>query len=735
MSLSSIKQLELASDDLLHLREARHCAPHKILGPHPQGKGRAVVRVFLPQAVKAWLEESGAGMESDGSGLFTWTGAANELPTPYSVRYRDEQGTEHLQQDPYAFGPDIDNAALQNFSEGRHHRAWQMLGSHPYAREGVEGTRFAVWAPNAGRVSVVGDFNAWDGRRHPMSCRGSSGVWELFVPGVGPGALYKYEIRHGESGTVFLRADPFARQFETPPQPASVVAPPSGYRWGDGDWPDRRPDWQQAPIAIYEVHLGSWQRGEAGELLDYRQLAQRLVDYLHRTGFTHVQLMPVTEYPFDGSWGYQCTGYFAATVRHGNEEDLRYLVDCLHQHGIGVYMDWVPGHFPKDDQALALFDGTPLYEHQDARMGEHKEWGTLVFNFGRNEVRSFLVSSALYWLEQFHFDGLRVDAVASMLYLDYGREDDWVPNRHGGNENLEAIQFLQELNTVTHRECPGTVTIAEESTAWPQVTRPVWVGGLGFSMKWNMGWMNDTLAYLEKEPVHRHYHHDAITFAIYYAFDENFILPLSHDEVVHGKRSLLSKMPGDRWQQFANLRLLYTCMYTFPGKKLLFMGDEFGANQEWDHDANLDWDLLGYPEHAGLLKAVADLNRLYLHCSELHRYDFQRQGFEWIDCHDAAQSLLCFRRCDGENSLIVVLNFTPVPRHGYRVGVPEPGLYLEMFNSDSRFYGGSDLGNGQGLQAEQQPWMNQPCSLALDVPPLGGVILARNSRAKLLGKD
>ena len=510
------------------------------------------------------------------------------------------------------------------------------------------------------------------------------------------------------------------------PNTASIIASAQSHAWGDGEWmTQRRGDhWLHAPVAIYEVHLGSWQRGEHGEFLGYRDLAHRLVAYVSQMGFTHIELMPVTEHPFDASWGYQTTGYYAPTSRYGSPDDFRYFVDHCHRHGIGVILDWAPAHFPRDGHGLARFDGTALYEHADPKRGEHRDWGTLIFNYGRNEVRNFLVSSALYWLEEFHIDGLRVDAVASMLYLDYSRDPgDWTPNIHGGNENLEAIEFLRQLNKLTHELHPGTLMLAEESTSWPMVSRPTWLGGLGFSMKWNMGWMNDTLSYMEKDPVYRHYHHDMLTFSQLYAFTENFLLPLSHDEVVHGKRSLLNKMPGDEWQQHANLRLLYAYMYTHPGKKLLFMGSELAQGREWNSEETLDWYVLDYPLHQGMHRLVGDLNRLYREHPALHRYDFEARGFEWIDCHDSSQSALSYLRNGDGDFLVIALNFTPVPRENYRIGVPRAGDYVEVFNSDSAYYGGSNLGNGGVVRAEAEPWMNRPCSMLITLPPLAAVIM------------
>jgi 1,4-alpha-glucan branching enzyme len=559
-----------------------------------------------------------------------------------------------------------------------------------------------------------------------MRSRGNSGIWELFIPGITTGALYKYELRHRNTGSIHLKTDPYGQQFEARPQTASVVADPAPHAWQDQHWIEQRRsmDWLHQPVSIYEVHLGSWRTGPHGEFLGYRELAHRLVPYVQDLGFTHIELLPVTEHPLDASWGYQTTGYYAPTSRYGSPEDFRYFVEHCHRHGIGVILDWAPGHFPKDAHGLARFDGSALYEHEDPRRGEHRDWGTLIFNYGRNEVRNFLISSALYWMEEFHIDGLRVDAVASMLYLDYSRNPgDWTPNIHGGNENLEAIDFLRRLNQLTHELHPGTLMLAEESTAWPMVSRPTWLGGLGFSMKWNMGWMNDTLAYMSKDPVYRKYSHDMLTFSQLYAFTENFVLPFSHDEVVHGKQSMLNKMPGDEWQRFANLRLLYVYMYTHPGKKLLFMGCEFGQGREWDHSVQLDWYVLEYAHHQGVQKLVRDLNRLYRESAALHQFDFEGRGFEWIDCHDSSQSVLTYLRRGEHDSLVVALNFTPVLRRDYRIGVPFPGVYREVLNSDSEYYAGSNQGNGSGIYAEPIPWMGRPHSIIITLPPLAGVVL------------
>lgn len=623
----------------------------------------------------------------------------------------------------------LDPHDLQRFSRGDHCRAWQFMGAHLRTLNRRRGVHFSVWAPNADGVSVIGDFNDWDGNRHPMQVRGESGIWEIFVPGLNSGALYKFQLCNRERGEVIDKIDPFARQFECRPNTACMVEGPVGHHWQDDDWRHKRPDWHRAPMSIYELHAGSWRRNPDGSFYGYRKLADALVEELARSGFTHVELMPITEHPLDASWGYQAIGYFAPTSRFGGTDDFRYFVDTLHRSNIGVILDWVPAHFPKDEHALVRFDGTALFEHADPRQGETAEWDTMAFNFGRHEVRSFLISSALFWLEHFHLDGLRIDAVAAMIYLDYGRKDgEWVPNIHGGRENLEAVAFLQQLNTVTHRECPGTVTIAEESTAWPGISRPVHLGGLGFSMKWNMGWMHDSLDYLRHDPIFRRFHHDRLTFGLLYAFSENFVLPFSHDEVVHGKGSLLSKMPGDRWQQFANVRLLYAYFFAYPGKKLLFMGDELGEHREWSHDGTLDYDLLQQPLNRGLYRLVSDLNRYYRDLGALHTGDFDSASFEWIDCHDADQSIISFLRREAHASvrenasmLVAVFNFTPIPRYGYRIGVPRGGTWHECLNSDSTHYGGSGVGNQGRAVARQTAWMGRSYSMDITVPPLAAV--------------
>ncbi|MDY6814353.1 MAG: 1,4-alpha-glucan branching protein GlgB [Pseudomonadota bacterium] len=625
--------------------------------------------------------------------------------------------------------PTLSDFDLYLFGEGRHWHIYNVLGAHIQTRNGTEGVRFAVWAPNATAVSVVGDFNDWSPGHHPMTAHGSSGVWSAFVPGAGNGSQYKFAITT-RSGKQIFKTDPYGQFFELRPSNAAVVVQRGNYSWGDGDWLARRSRWawQQSPVSVYEVHAASWQHHGSGRWLTYRELADQLIPYVREQGFTHIELLPVTEHPLDESWGYQTTGYYAPTSRFGAPDDLRYLVDQCHRNNIGVILDWVPGHFPEDEHALAKFDGTALYEHEDPRRGQHKEWGTLIYNYGRHEVRNFLIGSALYWLDTFHMDGLRVDAVASMLYLNYSRNPgEWLPNVHGGHENLEAIDFLKSLNQVCQSRFPGTLVIAEESTSWPQVTRPPEIGGLGFNLKWNMGWMHDSLEYLQLDPIYRQYHHDKLTFGLLYAFSENFILPLSHDEVVHGKGSLLSKMPGDDWQQRANLRLLFSFQFTYPGSKLLFMGGEFGQRQEWSESRELDWFLLQYPEHRGLQKLVQDLNGLYRREPSLHARDYYGDGFEWIDCHDSPQSTISYLRRGESEVTVVVINFTPVPRYGYRIGVPYGGRWVEVLNSDSEYYGGSNVGNPCGLEAREVPWMDRPCSLELTLPPLAAVVLRPES--------
>jgi len=620
---------------------------------------------------------------------------------------------------------------LHLLAEGNHYDNYEKLGAHLIEVDGKKGTRFAVWAPNAEAVSVIGDFNGWDRTSHPMRNRPEAGVWEVFIPGIGSGALYKYFIRSRERGYQVEKSDPYAFAAEIRPRTASKVWDLSGYDWRDAEWMASRgpKNARDAPISIYEVHLGSWMRApEEGGWLTYRDLAPRLAEYVTKMGFTHIELMPVTEHPFDASWGYQTVGYYAPTSRFGTPREFMFFIDTLHQAGIAVLVDWVPAHFPKDDHGLAYFDGTHLYEHADERQGVHPDWDTLIFNYGRREVRNFLIGSALFWLDRYHIDGLRVDAVASMLYLDYGRkEGEWVPNRHGGRENLEAVDFLRRFNEHVYAEHPDTMTVAEESTSWPMVSQPTYMGGLGFGYKWNMGWMNDILAYMEQDPIHRRYHHEKITFSMLYAFTENFILPFSHDEVVHMKKAMLDKMPGDDWQKFANLRALYGYMFTHPGKKLLFMGSEFGQWREWTHEESMDWHLLEYAPHQQLQHWVRDLNHFYRSEGALFEIDSDHHGFEWIDCNDNQSSVISFLRRGKTpgDELLVVCNFTPVPREGYRVGVPHGGYWREVLNSDAGIYGGGNIGNRGGLEARLEPAHGRPCHLNLRIPPLGCLIFKR----------
>lgn len=720
------RQPDTMNTDLKKIIEARHHDPFNVLGRHVY-PDHMTVRTHIPYATEVMIAEGERPMKRmPETALFEWQGEGSNLPDHYRLIWKDNEHREHIAHDPYSFLPQLSDFDLHLFNEGKHWHAYRFLGAHLHEVNGIGGVLFAVWAPNAERVSVIGDFNRWDGRCHPMRVRGASGVWELFIPDLGPGKLYKFEIRNRDTGKIFTKTDPYGRQFEKRPNTASIIADSDTYEWNDDKWLDRRSnrDWQHAPMSIYEIHLGSWQRGPEGEFLNIRELARRLVLYVKEMGFSHIELLPITEHPYDPSWGYQSTGYYAPTSRYGTPEDFRFFIDHCHQNNIGVFLDWVPAHFPKDAHGLARFDGEALYEHADPRRGEHMDWSTLIFNFSRNEVRNFLLSSAMFWLEECHIDGLRVDAVASMLYLDYSRTE-WIPNQYGGRENLEAITFLQELNTVIHGQHPGVLMMAEESTSWPQVSRPVHIGGLGFDMKWNMGWMNDTLSYISHEPIHRKYHHNDLTFSMLYAFTENFLLPFSHDEVVHGKQSMLHKMPGDEWQKFANLRLLYTYMFTHPGKKLLFMGTEFGQGLEWNSAQTLDWYVLDYAFHKGIKHLVSDLNGLYHNSPALYHNEFEWQGFDWIDCHDSDQSMLSFIRKNGDHDImIVVVNFTPEPRHNYRLGVPEPGLYEEVFNSDSEYYGGSNMGNGASpLNTDDIAWMGSPYSLTLTLPPLSGIIL------------
>jgi 1,4-alpha-glucan branching enzyme len=716
---------------LLALAEARHDDPFGVLGPHVEGDA-VVIRACIPTADRISITRNGSEpvpmKRRHVAGIFEGAlHGIDEIPD-YRLDVTYSGGTTAQVDDPYRYGRVLTEYDLYLFGEGKHTRIYDKLGAHLISLGGTTGTHFAVWAPNAKRVSVVADFNFWDGRRHPMRKIGL-GAWEIFIPGIEAGQKYKFELltMHGE---ILLKSDPFGVAFELPPLNASIVSR-LDYEWRDAAWMESRAghaSWFEKPFAAYEVHLGSWARVPEDEhrYLSYGELAARLIPYVKEMGYTHIELLPVMEHPFSGSWGYQVIGFYAPTSRFGSPAEFKAFVDACHQHGIGVILDWVPGHFPKDAHGLASFDGTSLYEHADPRQGEHREWGTLIFNYGRNEVRNFLLANALFWLREYHVDGLRVDAVASMLYLDYSREHgEWIPNRFGGRENLEAIEFIRELNTLTHADQPGSITIAEESTAWPSVSRPAYVGGLGFTYKWNMGWMNDILQYITKDPVHRRWSHQHLTFSLIYAFTENFVLPFSHDEVVHGKGSMFQKVPGDDWQKAATLRALYGFMYAHPGKKLMFMGCEFGQSHEWNYDHSLEWHLLDHPLHAGLRAFVQDLNRVYAAEPALHEVDFEPAGFQWIDCNDSENSVVSFiRRARNANDLVVaIVNFTPVPRDGYRIGVPRGGEYLELVNSDSEAYGGSNLGNSGVVVTEPIAAHGHSDSLRLNLPPLGFLIL------------
>ncbi|PJA77631.1 MAG: 1,4-alpha-glucan branching enzyme, partial [Nitrospirae bacterium CG_4_9_14_3_um_filter_51_5] len=696
------------SNHFQRLVSAREWDPFSVLGPQQDrstDSSRVCIRAFLPEATEVALlpEQTGCSpvpmklVHPEGVYEARWDGHA--LGTQYQFRIVDRQGKVSLRHDPYAFTPFISDFDLHLFGEGKLYKAYEQLGAQPCIHQGVRGVNFAVWAPNAKRVSVVGDFDEWDGRRHPMRNRGGVGIWELFIPDMNEGMVYKFEILPQKGEAPFLKADPYASSGELRPKTASIVRDLSGYEWQDGEWMNARQnrDPLEQAWSIYEVHLGSWRRvpDEESRWLTYSELAKTLIPYVKDMGFTHIELMPVTEHPFDASWGYQATGYFAPTSRFGTPKEFMAFVDACHQAGIGVLMDWAPAHFPEDPHGLAWFDGTHLFDHSDPRLGFHPEWKSRIFNYGRTEVKNFLINSALSWFDRYHIDGLRVDAVASMLYLDYARKSgEWIPNKFGGRENLEAVEFVKELNAVVHQAHPGIVMIAEESTAWPGVSRPTYVGGLGFTFKWNMGWMHDTLSYFSLDPLYRRYHHNNITFGLLYAFTENFVLPLSHDEVVHGKKSLLDKMPGDEWQQFANLRALYGHMWGHPGKKMLFMGCEIGQWWEWNHDESLQWHLLEYDRHRGLQRYVADLNRLYVSQPALHQVDFDWTGFQWIDLHDSEQSTITyFRRAKDPSDIVVcALNLTPIPREKYRMGVPTGGYYRELLNSDAAVYGGSNMG-------------------------------------------
>ncbi|HEV3088273.1 MAG TPA: 1,4-alpha-glucan branching protein GlgB [Candidatus Elarobacter sp.] len=722
----------IAAEQLDALEHGREGDPFALLGPHALGTG-TVVRAFVPgaRAVRVVDEDGRAIAEAEPvgkNGLFEAYAVA--LPPSYKLQIDDANGTRTI-EDPYRFGPILGDLDAWLFAQGNHHDLYRVLGAHPDTIDGVRGTRFAVWAPNASRVSVVGDWNDWDGRVHPMRLRREAGVWEIFLPGVEPGARYKYELLGPNGALLPLRADPFAFRGEKRPANASVVTAPSAYEWHDEAWLQVRGEKQRrdAPIQIYEVHLGSWKRvpEDGDRFLTYRELAEQLVPYVKDLGFTHIELLPITEHPFDLSWGYQTTSWFAPTSRFGEPDDFRAFVDAAHAAGIGVILDWVPGHFPTDAHALGTFDGTPLYEHADPREGFHREWGTYVFNLGRNEVQNFLIASALYWLREFHVDGLRVDAVASILYRDYSRkEGEWIPNRYGGRENLEAVAFLRRLNATLYGEVPGIATFAEESTAWPGVTIPVEFGGLGFGYKWNMGWMHDTLDFLERDPLFRGHHLNEISFGLVYAFSENFVLPLSHDEVVHGKRSLLGRMPGNDEQQFANLRLLYGLMWAHPGKKLLFAGGEFAQRAEWRAQASLDWHLTRYAPHHGVQQLVHDANRIAREHGALHERDCEPSGFEWVAYDDWRNAVVAFIRWDAarDGHVVCAFNFSGARHEGYVVGVPRRGEYRELLNTDSSVYGGAGVGNGASVTASDRPAHGRPFSLSLTLPPLTAIWLA-----------
>jgi 1,4-alpha-glucan branching enzyme len=718
------------NDEQTKLQQGRHHDPFEYLGRHELGDGQ-VIRAFMPSAEQVTLKNYGPMTRIPGTDIFQAKldlQQAKQAPRHYELNWQEKHDASvHEAISPYSFEPQLGELDLHLFGEGKHQQSWRILGAHLATIDDVEGCLFAVWAPNVQRVSVVGDFNGWNGHRHPMRNRGQSGIWELFVPGLHDNDAYKYEIL-SKHGLLFTKADPYGTRMGLRPETTSLITRDSAYEWKDAAWLTQRNDWdwQHEAVSIYELHPGSWRQTEDGDFLNYRDMADQLVAYITELGYTHIELMPITEHPLDESWGYQVSAYFAPTSRFGSPDDLRYLIDLCHQNDIGVILDWVPAHFPKDAFALARFNGEEVYEHSDPKRGEHKDWGTLIFDYGRHEVRNFLIASALYWIEEFHLDGLRVDAVASMLYLDYSREEgEWSPNQYGGREHIEAIEFLREVNEIIHQRFPGVITIAEESTAWPMVSRPTYMGGLGFSMKWNMGWMHDTLSYMEADPIYRKYNQDKLTFSQLYIWTENFVLPFSHDEVVHLKKSMLDKMPGDEWQRFANLRLLYAYQYAHPGKKLLFMGSEFGQWDEWNVKKPLDWALMDFPNHQGIHKLVSDLNRLYREQKALNQFDFSSEGFQWIDCHDSEQSVLSFirRGKEEQDTIICIFNFTPVPRESYRIGVPAATHYEEVLNTDSRYYAGSNMSNNGKIVVQNMPWMGFSHSMGLALPPLGALFL------------
>ncbi len=725
---------DIHPDAINSLLNAVHGSPFDLLGPHQVNENQVSIRVLRPTAKKLILIDETTGtsypmtrLREEGFFEVTLEGQAADLK--YHYKAETHEGKKETFYDPYAFAPLLTEYDLYLFAEGRHLYIYEKMGAHLCEFNDVKGVHFAVWAPNAYRVGVIGSFNGWDTRVHPMRLHGASGIWELFIPGVKEGDAYKFDIRSRLRDYRVEKTDPYGYFSEKRPRTASVVSNLESFRWRDKKWMETRANGNplNKPMSIYEVHLGSWRRKEDGEWLSYRELAHELVNYAKEMNYTHLELMPIAEHPFDGSWGYQVTGYFAPTSRYGDKAtDFMYFVDHCHRNGIGVILDWVPAHFPKDGHALSYFDGTHVYEHSDYRQGEHPDWGTYIFNYGRNEVRNFLLSNALFWMKKYHIDGLRVDAVSSMLYLDFSRkEGQWIPNKYGGRENLEAISFLQEFNALVHSECPGAVTIAEESTAWPMVSRPTYLGGLGFTFKWNMGWMHDTLAYMSRNAIFRRFHHNEITFSLMYAFSENFVLSLSHDEVVHGKGSLINKMSGDWWQKFASLRLLYGYQYTHPGKKLNFMGSEIGQWREWSEERSLDWSLLEWETHAKVQQWVRDMNQFYLEQPALYELDFDPRGFRWIEANDSDQSVFTYMRfADNlDDFLVIACNFTPVPRHNYRVGVPHAGYYKELLNSDAEKYGGGNVGNMGGCSTDPIAWHAHSHSLNLTIPPLGIVIL------------
>lgn len=735
----------LHPDAMNALTHADHGRPFDVLGPHADGDQQTVIRALNPSARKLYVVDKASSRRTEmvrihEGGLFEAVVDGNAETLDYYFEAATAQDETQRIEDPYRFPLALSDMDLYLHSEGRHWEIFEKLGAHPDEIDGTAGVHFAVWAPNARRVSVIGDFNDWDKRLHPMQPNGESGIWELFIPGATVGSRYKYAIKSNMHLYEAEKIDPYGFYAERRPRTASIVADIDSYRWGDQQWMDNRNQQNPltAPMAIYEVHLGSWKRKEGNRWLTYRELADELVNYVVYMGYTHIELMPIAEHPFDGSWGYQVTGYYAPTSRFGSPQDFMYFVDRCHQHNIGVILDWVPAHFPKDGHALSFFDGTHLYSHEDPRQGEHPDWGTYIFNYGRNEVRNFLIANALFWLDKYHIDGLRVDAVSSMVYLNFSREDgQWIPNIHGGNENLAAIEFLQEANAVIHEKFAGSITVAEESTAWPMVSRPTYLGGLGFTFKWNMGWMHDTLAYLAKNPVYRKWEHNKLTFSMMYAYNENFVLALSHDEVVHGKGSLMGKAPGSWWDKMAQLRLLAGYQYTHPGKKLNFMGSEIGQWSEWSETRSLDWHLMDLPTHQALNRFMRDLNHLYQTQPALYELDYQPEGFQWIEANDADHSVFSYIRFakNRRNFLVVAFNFTPVPRDNYRIGVPEAGRYRELLNSDAEIYGGSNTGNYGGFHTDDIAVQGHGQSLNLTLPPLGIVIFQIERPESQLERD